>query len=80
MNEEEHITEYSYSDDTGDAQAVVYHLFPGVEVVYISVHMETFDFGLFEQGERNNYCLFHRTCQRLVHCYRWYPGNGYYAG
>lgn len=53
------ITEYSYSDDTGDAQAVVYHLFPGVEVVYISVHMETLDFGLFEQGERNNYASIH---------------------
>ena len=33
------IKEYSYSDDTGDAQAVVYHLFPGVEVAYTSVHM-----------------------------------------
>ena len=38
---------------------MVYHLFPGVEVVYISVHMETFDFGLFEQGERNNYASIH---------------------
>lgn len=59
FKEGKHITEYSYSDDTGDAQAVVYHLFPGVEVVYISVHMETFDFGLFEQGERNNYASIH---------------------
>lgn len=33
------IKEYSYSDDTGDAQAFVYHLFPGVEVAYTSVHM-----------------------------------------
>ena len=56
---DKNIKEYSYSDDTGDAQAVVYHLFPGVEVVYISVHMETFDFGLFEQGERNNYASIH---------------------
>ena len=56
MNEaKKNITEYSYSDDTGDAQAVVYHLFPGVEVAYTSVHMADFDFGLFEQGERKNY-------------------------
>ena len=33
------IKEYSYTDDTGDAQAFVYHLFPGVEVAYTSVHM-----------------------------------------
>ena len=53
--EEKSIREYSYSDDTGDAQAVVYHLFPGVEVAYTSVHMADFDFGLFEQSERKNY-------------------------
>lgn len=53
------ITEYSYSDDTGDAQAIVYHLFPGVEVAYTSVHMGDFDFGLFEQGERKNYISIH---------------------
>lgn len=53
------ITEYSYNDDTGDAQAFVYHLFPGVEVAYTSVHMANFDFGLFEQGERKNYVSIH---------------------
>lgn len=53
------IREQSYSDDTGDAQAVVYHLFPGVEVAYTSVHMADFDFGLFEQGERKNYVSIH---------------------
>ncbi len=57
--EEKDIIEYSYSDDTGDAQAVVYHLFPGVEVAYTSVHMADFDFGLFEQGERKNYVSIH---------------------
>lgn len=57
--EEKHIIEYSYSDDTGDAQAMVYHLFPGVEVAYTSVHMANFDFGLFEQGERKNYVSIH---------------------
>ncbi len=53
------IREYSYSNDTGDAQAVVYHLFPGVEVAYLSVHMADFDFGLFEQGNRKNYVTIH---------------------
>ena len=52
--EEKSVREYSYRDDTGDAQAVVYHLFPGVEVAYISVHMADFDFALFEQGQRKN--------------------------
>lgn len=28
---EKHITEYSYSNDTGDAKAVVYHLLPYLE-------------------------------------------------
>ena len=53
------IREYSYSDDTGDAQATVYHLFPGVEVAYLSVHMADFDFGLFGKGEHNNYVCIH---------------------
>ena len=53
------IIEYSYSNDTGDAQALVYHLFPGVEVAYISVHMTDFDFGLFEQGMFKNYVSIH---------------------
>ena len=57
--EKKNIREYSYSNDTADAQAVVYHLFPGVEVAYISVHMADFDFGLFEQGTRKNYVSIH---------------------
>ena len=60
MNQaEKHISEYSYTDDTGDAQATVYDLFPGVEVAYISVHMADFDFGLFEQSERKHYISIH---------------------
>lgn len=59
MYEEKNITEYSYSDETGDAQAIVYHVFPGIEVAYTSVHMADFDFGLFEQGERKNYVSIH---------------------
>lgn len=59
MCEEKNIKELSYSDDNGDAQVVVYHLFPGIEVAYSSVHMTDFDFGLFEQGERSNYASIH---------------------
>lgn len=42
-------TEYVYTNDTGDAQIMVYHVFPGVEVAYTSVHMGDFDFGLTEK-------------------------------
>ena len=58
-NKEKDINEYSYTDNTGDAQAVVYHLFDGVEAAYTSVHMKKFDFGLFEKGERKNYVTIH---------------------
>ena len=37
----------------------MYHLFPGLEVTYISVHMSDFDFGIFELGERKNYVSIH---------------------
>lgn len=57
--EKKSITEYSYSDDTGDAQVLVYQLFPGVEVAYCTVHMTDFDFGLFEQGEGKNCVSIH---------------------
>ena len=30
------ITEYAFNDETGDAHITVYHLFPGVEVAYVS--------------------------------------------
>ena len=60
------IREYSYSDDAGDAQAIVYHLFPGVEVAYTSVHMADFDFGLFEQGERKNYVSIHYCAEGRI--------------
>lgn len=51
--------EYSYSNDTGDAQAFVYYLFSGVEVAYISVHMADFDFAMFEQEEYHHYVGIH---------------------
>ncbi len=59
MYKDNKIIEYTYSDDTGDAQATVYHLFPGVEVAYISVHMATFDFGSFDQGDGKHHVSIH---------------------
>jgi len=52
-------TEYSFSDETGDAHITVYHLFPGVEVAYVSAHMGDFDFALIEQKYRHNYVGIH---------------------
>ena len=67
MNEaKKNISKYSYSDDTGDAQAFVYHLFPGVEVAYTSVHMADFDFGLFEEGARKNYVSIHYCAEGRI--------------
>lgn len=52
-------TEYRCSNDTGDAHITVYHLFPGIEVAFVSVHMADFDFGLTEKGFRNQYVGIH---------------------
>jgi len=49
------VKEYLYTNETGDAQITVYHVFPGVEIAYASVHMIDFDFGLIEQEFRKNY-------------------------
>lgn len=39
MNDKKSITDYYYSDERGDAHAVVYRLFPGIEVAYISLYL-----------------------------------------
>lgn len=65
MDNAPHITlspgrrEYLFRNDTGDAQVVVYELFPGVEVAYASVHMDQFDFAEAEPGFRGRYVGFH---------------------
>ena len=51
--------EYFYENETGDAQIVVYELFPGVEVAYVSVHMDRFDFSETEGAFRERYVGFH---------------------
>ena len=53
------ITEQKYNNETGDANVMRYHLFPGVEVAYMSVHMSDFDFEVFEQKEGKNYVSVH---------------------
>ena len=51
--------EYFFDNDTGDAQIIVYELFPGVEVAYTSVHMDRFDFTETEGAFRKRYVGFH---------------------
>lgn len=53
------ITEHKYNNETGDANVMLYHLFPGVEVAYMSVHMSDFDFEVFEKKEGKNYVSVH---------------------
>lgn len=48
--------EYSYSNYTGDAVMTVYKVFPGVELVYNSVHMNQFNRGISDTG---NYIEIH---------------------
>lgn len=38
--------EYSYSNETGDAMLTSYTIFPGIQVVYNSVHMDRFDLSI----------------------------------
>ena len=59
LESNQNIIEYSYSDETGDGQATVYHLFPGIKASYISVHMENFDFGSLDQQKNNHYAAIH---------------------
>ena len=51
--------EYFYENETGDAQIIVYELFPGIEVAYASVHMDCFDFSETEGAFREKYVGFH---------------------
>ena len=62
MIDHKNITEYSYSDDCGDAQITVYHLFLGVEVAFITAHMGEFDFQFIEKCYERPYAAIH-FCQ-----------------
>lgn len=41
---------YTFSDEVGDATMTAYSVFPGVQVVYNSVHMDCFDLGSATKG------------------------------
>ena len=47
--QENFVRQNNFSDDSGDAHATVYHLFSGVNVAFVSVHMAQFDFGSLGQ-------------------------------
>lgn len=53
------ISEYTFTNDTGDASLTVYHIFPGIEIAYVSVHMDQFDFEEPEKELRDKYVGFH---------------------
>lgn len=41
---------YTFSNDTGDATMTVYTVFPGIQLVYHSVHMDYFNIGMVTEG------------------------------
>lgn len=57
--EEENLTIYTYEDEKGDAQIKVYHVFPGLEVAYASVHNSWIDFTDIEGYGDDGYIGFH---------------------
>ena len=57
--QENQVIQYTISDDTGDAYATVYRLFPGVEAAFVSVHMARFDFGVLDQGRKSRHACIH---------------------
>ena len=53
------MSEYFYSNDTGDAQIKIYSLFPGIEVAYIQAHTEELDFSCIDRKYKDNYVGIH---------------------
>lgn len=43
-------TEHIIANDIGDAHITVYNVFPGIQLVYHSVHMDEFDLGFATEG------------------------------
>lgn len=46
--------EYTYRNETGDAKIQVYHIFPGIEVAYISAHTAELDFSCLDGKYQEN--------------------------
>ena len=55
-----HKKEYFYSNETGDATLTVYTIFPGIQVVYNSVHTDCFDLSI--SNKEGNFIEIHH-CQ-----------------
>ena len=55
-----HKKEYCYSNETGDAILTVYTIFPGIQVVYNSVHTDCFDLSI--SSKEGNFIEIHH-CQ-----------------
>ena len=53
------IKEYSFNNETGDAKITIYRIFPGIEVAFVSVHMDHFDFEETEKEMDDRYVGFH---------------------
>lgn len=51
--------EYFLENETGDAQIIVYDIFPGVEAAFVSVHMDQFDFQETQVCSSEKYIRFH---------------------
>ncbi|MBQ8641115.1 MAG: helix-turn-helix transcriptional regulator [Clostridia bacterium] len=51
--------QYTFTNETGDADITVYHVLPGVEAAFVSVHMDQFDFQETEKSFRDRYVGFH---------------------
>lgn len=59
QEENQKMRTYSFSDDTGDAQIVVYSIAPGIEAAFVTAHMGNLDFGLFEKTIQSHYAGIH---------------------
>lgn len=59
--------EFVFSDDEGDASMTIYNVFPGVQLVYHSVHMAQLDFNIHAEGDliEIHYCLEGRIEQQF---------------
>ncbi len=55
--------EYLFSNDTGDAVLTIYEVFPGVRLVYNSVHMDRLDMGGVTEG---NLIEIHHCCEGRI--------------
>lgn len=58
-NQKTKMRSYSFSDDTGDAQILVYSVAPGIEAAFVTAHMGNLDFGLFEKAIQSHYAGIH---------------------